>query len=98
MGDLSSPGQISHGTAQRAPGALSLWVSLRGAVNGELKSSVDSGFHPQHAALFVVKLDRVAVETVLDADPFGPVFEIAHDLSLELFGDLAGTRGNRAAQ
>jgi hypothetical protein len=45
------------------------------AIDSKIPGLMEGGFDPQKTALFVVHLDGVGVEAVLDSNPFGAGFK-----------------------
>jgi hypothetical protein len=63
-------------------------VVVKRAEDLEVCGIADGGFHPEHASGFVVHLDGVASEPVLDANPLGAVLEAGDDLPCVVAGSL----------
>src|SRR5215467_11969952 len=72
-----------------------------GSIHTKVVDTVDGAFGAQDAAQLgerlVVQLDRVGVETVLDAHALLALTQIADDFTPEAFGHLAG-QGHSATQ
>ena len=96
--DLRAPPQLAHAALQGAPGFFPAGIALLGAIDAEVFGFVDRGFNAQDAAFFVIHLDGVAIDGVLDPNAFGPVFEIADDFAFEVRMDPSLDGGNRMAQ
>src|SRR4051794_13508700 len=76
---------------QLAPTFSGAWTGPQGrAIDLELAGAAHCRLHAQDASLFVVKLDRIPVQAVLDADPLGPALEVTNHLAVELPGDITG--------
>ena len=84
IADFGAAVQVARALAQDLPAFLLFRIALAGPVDPELVGAVERGFNPQHAALFVVELDRVAVGLVFETQSFRALFEAAQDLTLEI--------------
>jgi hypothetical protein len=60
VGNLRPSRQVGHPAAQGQPPFLFFGLAFRPAVAAELLRTNHGRLHPQHAALFVIKLDRMA--------------------------------------
>lgn len=89
LGDFRSARQIGNPLAQGSEGFGSARITLLGSVYLDPGSIVDGRLDSKDAALFVVELDGVVVDGVLDPDALGPVLEVADDLAGEVSVDLA---------
>src|SRR6266566_534745 len=79
--DFSSPVQVGNPASHPPPSARPLGVTFPGTVDAQVIPVVQGRFGTQHTPDrrkgFVVKLHRVAVQGVLDADPFLTLPQIA---------------------
>jgi hypothetical protein len=74
LGEVGAAVKVGDAFAEWAPRPAAGGIVLEGAEDAEVGDVGQGGFDAQDAGA-VVHLDRVAVDPVLDADAFGPVFE-----------------------
>src|SRR6266700_4519208 len=99
--DFGSPVQVGNPTSHPPPSARPLGVTFPGTVDAQVIPVVQGRFGAQHTPDrgkgFVVKLHRVAVQGVLDADPFLTLPQIADHFAVKALRDLS-TRRKASAQ
>ena len=69
---LHAPAQVHDALAERVPAFHLATLPPHAAVDAKPRRIIEGGFHPQHAALLVVHLDRVPFHSMLHAHPFHP--------------------------
>src|SRR5262249_30940660 len=84
LADLSAPVQIGDPSSQLAPRTTTVRVALFGPEDLEVRRIVEGVLGPQHAALFVVELEGVLANAVLETDPFFAFLEVAADFTREV--------------
>src|SRR5207247_9486320 len=67
-------------------------ISRRLTIKPKVLAMDDGGFHAQHAALFVIDLDRVAVDRVPQPHPLGTLLQTARHLAFKVGMDVACSR------
>src|SRR6266567_5233967 len=99
--DFGSPVQVGNPASHPPPSARPLGVTFPGTVDAQVIPVVQGRFGAQHTPDrgkgFVVKLHRVAVQGVLDADPFLTLPQIADHFAVKALRDLS-TRRKASAQ
>src|SRR6266487_2694646 len=99
--DFGSPVQVGNPASHPPPSARPLGVAFPGTVDAQVIPVVQGRFGAQHTPDrgkgFVVKLHRVAVQGVLDADPFLTLPQIADHFAVKALRDLS-TRRKASAQ
>ena len=75
--------KIGDALSKRSPRMVAIFISLFGAEDLEVTRLGNGGFESEDTALFVVELDRVSIEPVLDTDSLGAMFHITNDFSQE---------------
>src|SRR5688572_1298490 len=96
-GDVSAAGQIGHAFAQRTPALQAVRLAFGRAIYAEGFGVVHGGLDPQHLAVLVVNLDRVAAGVVFQAHALGSVLETCLHLSFIQAMNLT-VRRHRAAE
>src|SRR5262249_47248733 len=93
---------VSDAASQWTPGQSVVDVAFFRSIHTKVVDAIDGAFGAQDAAQFgerlVVQLDRVGVETVLDADAFLPFTQVADDFTREAFGHLPAERSSASKE
>ena len=81
--NLGAPVKVSHPAAQRIPSHRGVGAGFRGAKDLEVLGVMDGRLRSQHIEA-VVKFDRIAIDPVLEAHPFGASAPVGHHLAAKL--------------
>ncbi len=87
--DFDTPGGVGQALAHGNPAHAGLALPGRFPKHLEHAGIIDRRLDPQYAPLFVVHLDRIVADPVLDPNPFGSVEKARGHFSVEPRGDAA---------